>query len=216
MASFKLNIARIRGCPAPQEVLGAMEEFGLPDDDEYGVLNCSATEQTVFATIVRRTQTTVQRLDPDTRQVNAECVDKVTLYPFAINPKREALEAYAGSATAFEQIGAFLSGCLALPSVVDAIELDIASAIDKLTRTAERLQLRSIRVSEYAHNSFMSGPYAPKFLDTEHGTDFLGEYAEFVTAARVRFQAPSSRATVNLSPKACFTYSCNEDDQHAV
>lgn len=216
MASFRMNIARIRDCPPPQEVLEAMEEFGLPDDEEFGVLNASATDQVVFATLLRRTQQAVQRLDRETREVVSVAVDKVTVLPFVINPRRDALETYAGSATAFEQIGAFLSGDLALPVIVDVIELDVASAVEKLAKGTQRFQLRSIRVSEYAHNSYMSGPYAPKFLDTEQGREFLSEYAEFVTAARVRFQAPTGRATASLSPKACFSYSCNEDDQHHV
>ena len=44
MASFRLNIARIRGCPAPQDVAEAMESYGLPDGEEYAVLGVSATE----------------------------------------------------------------------------------------------------------------------------------------------------------------------------
>ena len=107
----------------------------------------------------------------------------------------------------------FFSSCLALPTIVEPIELDIPSALTKLSAATERFQLRAIRISDYAHNSYMSGPYAPKFLDTEHGRDFLNEYADYVQSATVRFQAPSGRVNVNLTPKACFSFSCNEDDQ---
>ena len=216
MASFKLNIARIRGCPPAGEVGKAIEEYGLPEDEEFGVLNSSFTDRAAFATIVRKTQSAVQRLDPDSREVTAAAVEKVTLYPVAVHPAREVLEIYAGSAAGIEQVGAFFGSCLALPTVVDPIDLDILAAVDKLAKSAKRFQLRSIRISEYAHDSYMSGPYAPKFLDSEHGRDFLGEYAEFVKAAGVRFQTQSGRATVNLSPKACFGYSCNEEDQAEV
>jgi len=203
MATFKLNIARIRGCPPPAEVAEALDEFGLPETEEFGVLNHSAAGEAVWATIIRKTTQAVQTLDEAARDVTSAVVEKVTVYPFAVKPSTEVLEVYAGSAAAIEQ-------------VVDAIELDIPSAIEKLARNTEKFQLRSIRVSEYAHNSFMSGPYAPKFLDSQHGVDFLDEYAEFVAAASVRFAGPTGRINVKLSPKACFSYSCNEDDQPTV
>ncbi len=216
MATFKLNVGHIRGCPPPAEIAAAMEEFGLPESEEFGVLEHSATAETAFATIIRRTDQTVQRLDPETQGVTTVAVEKVTLYPFAVRPAGEVLEVYAGAASSIEQVGEFFSGCLALPIVVDPIELDIASAVDKLAAATQRFQLRSIRISDYAHNSYMSGPYAPKFLDTEHGKDFLGEYADYVLAATVRFQTPGGRANVNLTPKACFSFSCGEEDQTAV
>ena len=206
MASFKLNIARIRGCPAPEAVRKGLEEFGMPETEEFGVLNFSATESTVFATLVRKSQQAVQRLDETGREVTTAAVDKVTVYPFAVVPARERLETYAGGPAGFEQVGTFLAGGLVLPVVVEPVELDVPAAVETLAHEAKRFQLRSCRVGEYAHNSYMAGPYAPKFLDSEHGREFLAEYAEFVTAARVRFQAPSGRATATLTPKGCFTY----------
>ena len=216
MASFRLNIARIRGCPAPQDVAEAMESYGLPDGEEYAVLGVSATEKSVFGTLVRKTQQAVQRLDAKAREVTAEAVERVTVYPFGVRPDAEVLEIYAGSAGGIEQVGIFFAGALALPTVVEAIELDIPGAVDRLSKSTEKFQLRSVRVSEYAHNSFMSGPYSPKFLDSQHGQDFLAEYAEVVTAAGVRFACPGGRATVTLSAKACFGFSCSEEDQPFV
>lgn len=216
MASFRLNVARIRGCPPPEEVVEAMEEFGLPDSEEYGVLDVSATGKSVFGTVVRKSQQAVQRLDAEAREVTAEAVERVTVYPFGLRPDAEVLEVYAGSAGSIEQMGVFFSSCLALPTVVEAIKLDILGAVDKLRKSTEKFQLRSVRLSDYAHNSFMSGPYAPRFLDTQHGRDFMEEYAEVVTAAGVRFTCPGGRATVALSPKACFRFSCSDEDQPFV
>ncbi|HUT01908.1 MAG TPA: hypothetical protein VM031_05605 [Phycisphaerae bacterium] len=216
MATYKLNIARIRGCPPPPALAEALEAFALPEDEEFGVLNHSATDRVVFGTVVRRIQQAVQRLDVEAREVTAAPVERVQVYPFGIRPRAETLEVYAGSASALEQMGLFLSGCLHLPTSVEAIELDIAPALRKLLESAERFQLRSLRVSDYAHNSYMAGPYAPKFLDTEHGMAFLEEYEEFVTAASVRFAAPTGRANARLTPKACFTYSCHEEDRPTV
>ena len=216
MASYKLNIATVRGCPAPEALAEALEAYGLPEDDEFGVLNHSATPQAVFGTVVRKVQQAVQRLDREAREVTAAPVEKVQVYPFGIHPRRKVLELYAGSATALEQMGVFLGSCLALPTVVEPIELDIASSVARLGERTERFQLRSVRVSEYAHNSFMSGPYAPKFLDSEHGKDFLEEYAQFVVAANVRFRLQMGYANVRLAAKACFGYSCHEEDRPGV
>ena len=216
MATFKLNLARIKGCPSPKEVVAGMEEFGLPETEEFGVLNHSATNETIFATIIRKTNQAVQTLDPETQEITTAAVEKITVYPFAVRPEQEVLEIYAGTASGIEQIGVFFASCLALPTVVEPIELDIPSAIDKLAASTSKFQLRSIRISDYAHNSYMAGPYGPKFLDTQHGRDFLDEYVDYVQAASVRFQGPSGRVTVSLTPKACFSYSCGDDDQTPV
>ena len=79
-------------------------------------------------------------------------------------------------------------------------------------QNTQRFQLKSIRVSEYAHNSYMMGPYSPKFLDTASGMEFLNEYVDFCTSAQVRFQGPRGRITVTVSPKSCFRYSLSEED----
>jgi hypothetical protein len=216
MASFKLNIASIQGCPDPSEVDQALAEFGLPDTEEFGVLHHNATPDAVFATIIRKSQTAVPKLDAENREVTAAPVERVTVYPFAVQPRTERLEIYAGSASGIEQIGVFLASGLALPVVVEPLELDIPAAITYLLENTKRFQLKSVRVSEYAHNAYMSGPYAPKFLDTEHGREFLEQYADFVAGAQVRFQMPAGRANATLTPKACFSYSCNEDTQAEV
>jgi hypothetical protein len=216
MASFKLNIARITSCPPAEKLLKAIEEFGLPETEEFGVLNQSGNDQAVFATLIRRSQQAVQRLNVETREVNAAPVERVTVYPIAVRPRGERLEVYAGSAAGIEQIGLFFASCLNLPTVVEPIEIDVVSALQKLSSETQRFQLRSVRIKDYAHNSYMAGTYAPKFLDGEHGKEFIEEYADSVQAAGVRFSAPRGRVNVSLSPVACFAYSCNEEDQPPV
>lgn len=216
MASFKLNIAKIEGCPPPATLAAALEKYGLPDGEEFGVLNHSATDQAVFGTIIRTSQQAVQRLDPKSKEITSAPVERVIAYPFGVKPSTQRLEIYAGSAPAIEQLAVFFSSCLGLPTVVEAIEMDVVAAIEKLSKTTQKFQLRSIRINDYAHNSYMAGPYAPKFLDSQHGQEFLEEYSEYVTTAGVKFAAPTGRATVTLTPRACFGFSCNEDDQPAV
>lgn len=216
MASFRLNIARIANCPPPDKLAEALAAFGLPDKEEFGVLNHTANSQAVFATIIRKSTQAVQKLDAKTKEVTSSAVEKVAIYPFAVKPSPGILEVYSGSAAGIEQVGAFLSSSLALPVEVSTIELDVLSSVEKLMKNTQRFQLRSVRISEYSHSSYMTGPYSPKFLDNEHGREFLEEYSEFLAAASVRFAVKTGKANVSLSPKACFSYSCNEDDQGEV
>jgi len=216
MASFKLNIGRIRQCPAPEALGAAMEEFGLPDGEPFGVLNHSVTQSACFATIARRTQQTLQTLDASTQEVTSAMVEKVTVYPIAIFPRQGTLEIYAGSVTGIEQIAGFLGSSLALPTIVDPIDLDIPGAIEKLSGMCERFRLEGVRVRDYAHNSYMAGPYAPKFLDGQHGLDFLNQHIDDVVSARVAFFSETGKVSVTLSPKAAFAFSCNEDDESNV
>ncbi|MCD6304493.1 MAG: hypothetical protein J7M21_05980, partial [Planctomycetes bacterium] len=112
MATYKLNIATVRSCPPPDELAAALADYGLPEDDEFGLLNYSAAGEVVFGTVVRRLQQTVQRLDRASRTVTAAAVEKVQVYPFAVRPAAERLELYAGSLSAIEQMGVFLGSCL--------------------------------------------------------------------------------------------------------
>lgn len=216
MASFKLNVAQVKGCPAPAQLAEAMAQYGLPEDDEFGVLNHSAAGEAVFGTIIRRTQQSVQQLDQEAREVTSAPVERVQVYPFAIRPKSGVLELYAGSAATFERMGFFLGSCLALPVVVEPIEVDVASAIEKLAASTEKFQLKSVRVGDFAYNSYMTGPYSPKFLDSEHGKDFLEANAESVTAASVKFACPMGRAMARITPNACFGFACHEEDRPVV
>lgn len=216
MATFKLNVAQVRGCPAPDKLAEALAEYGLPEDDEFGVLNHSATDEAVFGTIVRRTHYSVQQLDREAHEITSAPVERVQVYPFAIRPKTDHLEIYAGSAATFEQMGFFLGSCLALPAVVEPREIDVVGALEKLAGLTEKFQLKSVRVGDFAHNSYMTGPYSPKFLDSEHGRDFLESNAESVTAASVKFACPMGRATARITPNACFGFACHEEDRPVV
>ena len=216
MASFRLNCAHIRNCPPPAELAAAIEKYGLPESEEFGILSCSGNSQAVFATLVRKTVQSVQKLDAANKEVTAAPVEKVTLYPFAVKPAAERLEIYAGSAAGIEQIGTFLASALGLATSVEPVELDVAWAVGKLMKETKNCQLKSIRVKEFAHNSYICGPYAPKFLDSEHGKDFLEEHAELLTSAAVKFNVKTGKANVSLSPTGCFTYSCHEDCQQEV
>ena len=85
MASYKLNMARIRGCPGARQVVEAMEEFGLPDTEEFGVLAANGTQESAFGTIVRKTHQAIQRLDAEARDVTADVNSAVLAYMRSVN-----------------------------------------------------------------------------------------------------------------------------------
>lgn len=212
MATYKLNIATLDNAPPAEKLAEALETFGLPEDEPFGVLTSSSSQAAAFATVIRRVTQTVQTLDPKGPDVTSAAVEKVHLLPMGLFPKRRMLELYDGSATSLDHAAEFLASSLALPTVVNPIPLEIPTAIAKLRETTQKFQLRGVRVSDYAHNSYMLGTYSPKFLDTEHGIEFLAEYAEFVKTATVRFHAPAGRVNLTLCPTAFFRFSLSEDD----
>ncbi len=211
MSSFKLNLAMFDG-PDAKTIAAAMEQYGRPEDSEYGVLNFSASDEVVFATIIRRVHQAVPQLDEESDELTSRPIEKVTLLPVGIYPAKNRLEVYEGGPAAIDYVTNFLANELALAVVVNQIQLDVADAVAKIEKNTQRFQLKSIRVSEYAHNSYMMGPYSPKFLDTASGMEFLNEYVDFCTSAQVRFQGPRGRITVTVSPKSCFRYSLSEED----
>jgi len=205
MPSFVLNIARIRGCPEPKALAKLLTDWGKPQGEEFAVLACAVAQASVSVSLVRTSRSTVQRLDAKTGELTDAEVERATMLPFAVKPGQQTLEVYAGSFAGIERVGAFLSACLALPVTVEAI-----------LAKQHRAQLRSVKVSDFSANSYMTGAYGPKFLDTQHGQDFLAEHAAGITAATVRFSAHAGRVNLTLRPNCCASYSGSEDDQPEV
>ena len=211
-----MNFATCRGLGEPGEIVEALERFGLAETEEVGVLHADGAGPAAFGTLVRRTNLTIQRVDAETREVLTDVVERVALLPFGAFPGQERLEVYAGGSSAVEQVGAFLATGLGMAVVTDPIELDLVGAIEKLMNETSKFQLRAVRATDYAANSYMIGTYAPKFMDTDHGLQFMEQYAEALKSVQVRFAGSSGRATATLAPNACFSYSCPEDDQPEI
>lgn len=213
MATFKLHIGRMRGCPDAETLLKAMNQFGLAPAEEFGVKSATATEQSVFATLIHRTQKAVDTEDDETGEIEPRVIQTAKELRIGVCPKNEHLECYDGGPTSLEHLAVFFSAFLALPTVIDAIELDLPAAVDRLAETASKFQVRSVRVTDYAANSYCQGVYAPKFLSTEHAREFLQTYADYLTAVSVRFAGGAGRVGVNLQPTASYGLTCDEEDQ---
>lgn len=216
MATYKFNLARIQGCPIADLLGLAMDEFGLPKTEEFGVLKHSVDGDVLFATIVRKAHQAITQVDEEKKEMVSTAVKNATVFTFAVKPSIELLEVYTGSKAAIEQVGMFFSGYLDMPTVTEEIPIDIMTACDKLRENTKRFQIVSARISDYAHNSYMIGPYTPKFLDSQHGVDFLTNYIEAVTAVNVRFVGSAGRINLKITPNACFSFSCNDEDESYV
>ena len=213
MPSFKINFALCKGLAGPGEIVSAMEAFGFAESEEVGVLHAESAPGAAFGTIIRRTNLTFQKIDPATREVLTDQVEKVALLPFGAFPERGLLEVYEGSQTALKQVGEFFASALGMAVVTDEIPIDLLAAIEHLTKNTRAFQLKAARTGEYAANSYMMGPYAPKFADSDHGLNFLNQYEAALKTVQVRFAAANAKANITLRPNACFSYSCHEDDQ---
>ena len=216
MASFKINFATCKGLGEPKEIVSAMEEFGLAEGEPIGVLHATESPAAAFGTLVRRTDLAVQTIDPKTHEVLTETVERATLLPFGAFSKAGRLEVYTGGVSALQDVGEFLAGALGMAVVTDPIELDLQSAVERMMKSVSKFQLRAVRVTDYAASSYMIGPYAPKFMDTDHGLKFMQEYAEVLKTVELRFSGPSARVSTTLRPNGCFNYSCQDDDQPKV
>lgn len=213
MASYKLNIARVRGLPTASELTELLAAYGIRPEEEFGIQPDSVAggEQVVSAVLLNRTARDLVSEDPATGRGSLKRVESLAIYKFRLWPGREQLEVCSGGAKSLELLGLFLSGSLALPTVTECHELDLIELVDLLGGSMQRFSIKTARVTDYAHNSYMIGPYAPKFSSLEHGMGFIREHEAALASVTVRFVIQSSRVTLTLTPKACFGFSCHED-----
>lgn len=210
--AFSLYFAHLDHCPPPDVVLAAMKEYGMPEGEEYAILSSFVSDNTVFATIARTTNTEVPRVDFEVGELESRGVEKATRIAFALFPDKKRLEVYEGAPSAVEHVAAMLGSCLALPTVVNHIELDIGNTVNHFMRTMQRVNIKSAKLKAYAASSYVEGPYSPKFLDNESAVEFLDANKDEVESVRVRFYSPYGLATVTIRPDACFKFSMKDED----
>ncbi len=213
MASFKLNVAKIRGLPTGGKLVSALKDFGMPSGEEFGVLSCSFKGDSVSSIVIYRSTQSIRQLDPSGQEIISTAIERIRTYQVQMTPAKDRIETYEGSANGIERIQAFLSSQLSLPVVTEAIELDVARAVEKLSTRLERFQLRSIRMEGYSPKSYMIGTYCPRFSDTEHALEFLAEHDEGVLGASIRFAGPRGLVGATITQNACFTYFCDHENK---
>ena len=215
MASYKLNIGMVRGCPSTAELATKMEM--LPDEDErFTILDLNHTPTALKCRLVRFSNQVIKGWDPQRRDVEEVVVRKAEVLPLLILPPKGIVEVQAGSIRSLEQVDVLLTQELGLAVTVEPIEFDVIDLIRKVRQEVQAFQLVSAAVDLFSANSYTLGVYRPRFEDTEHGLDFLDEHEEAIKTARVRFAGKSGKVTVTLSPNSAFAFSCRADDYDQV
>ncbi len=225
MASFKYNIARIRG-GGPKSgcqingLADAMKKWGLAHDEPYGVKYVTANKaegkagQNIAGVLICRESKTIHTETED-GEITDRPVETAAEFPFNLSTAIGTLEFHAGTAAIFERFAFFLTDCLKFRAIVDVIEVDLLAAVEALIKTVPKLIIRSARVSDFAANSYCNGVYTPKFMSTTHGLEFMAEHSADLQAVTVRWAGRVKRVNVTLGPNGCNSYSCDEDDiQH--
>jgi len=211
VASYKLNIGMVRGCPSAAELATKMEM--LPDQDErFAVLDLHHTSTALKCRLVRFTNQVVKGWNDRDREVEEVVVRKAESLPLLILPPKGIVEVQAGSIRSLEQVDVLLSQELGLAVTVEPIIFDVIDLLNRVRQEVQAFQLLSAAVDLFSANSYTLGVYRPKFEDTANGLEFLEQHAEAVKAARIRFAGKTGKVTVTLAPHSAFAFSCREDD----
>ena len=172
VASYKLNIGMVRGCPEEAELATKMEM--LPDADErFAVLDLNHTSTALKCRLVRFTNQVVKGWNDRDREVEEVVVRKAEALPLLILPPKGIVEVQAGSIRSLEQVDVLLSQELGLAVTVEPIAFDVIDLIRKVREEVQAFQLLSAAVDLFSANSYTLGVYRPKFEDTENGLEFL-------------------------------------------
>jgi hypothetical protein len=214
VASYKLNIGLMRGCPPAEELA---EKLGqVAPGERFAVEDLASSSRAVRCRLLRFTDLTVDCWDEKNARVEPMAVRKATSFPLLFRPEAEMVEVQAGSIRSLEQVELLLTECVGLAVTVEKIAFDVIDLLSRLRPLTSKFQLVGGAVELFSANSYTLGPYRPKFEDTENGLEFLEKYAEAVKSARVRFAGKNAKVTVTLAPASSFGFSCCEDDQDAT
>jgi len=229
MPSFQLHLATIAGMPDAEAAVGLIADYAAtqkPTDGDYVVLDVSGGKRAVQMSLAYCTSKKIAVVRPSAGGkskaksaelgMDVEWVNIAIPFDVLIRPSDGRLKTYGPGAKSIERATEFLAGAMAFPALVSPIEIDVSAALDALNGQVERLQLRGVEVADYSHDSYMIGKYAPKFLDSRHGMDFMTEYVEGVNSISIRFAGPSGQVNLKLTGKAGFSYTAHEDDRQYV
>jgi hypothetical protein len=213
--SYQINVADCAGLPSPDEVLTRMQEYGAPEQEEYRILYATQVEAVLSARVARMIRRAVTILNEDTHKFEETSLLLARQIDLRLTAAGQ-LVTTTGGLVSLADAEILLGSCLGLPTIVERWTLDLQTVVEHMLRDTARCQLRTVNVGEYSHNSYMTGPYRPRFLDSIHGREFLEEYGEAAKDVRLRWQSGMGRASATIRPNGCVTYSCQADDQPHV
>ncbi len=219
MGSYRLNLGTCKGLPEPAKLAAAMETLRPKDGEdnyELAVTRAVHAGEAVLADLLVRKTRTVRKWDAAKGEMTEHPVESDSVMTVRLHPALDLVSTYAGGARTITDVHVLLASELCLPVVTDVVKLDLLSAVRELQRRVNRFTLVQVKHTEFASDSYTSGPFAPRFIDTQHGLDFLEEQEAGIEAAVVTFAGPSKRVRVTIRQEVGFAYSCHDDDQAAV
>jgi hypothetical protein len=229
MSSYQIHLARLTGTDDAAALTAAVKEYEQtqkpPFVEQFAVLGVSGGKSAVRIAAAYCTGKEINvvtklpgaRKGPETVSLDLERVNVAIPFEMLINAKAGRLQTFGPGPKSLEMANEFLVGALAWPALTSEIEIEAQASLDTMiSQKVERLQLVSVSIGDYSHNSYMVGGYNPKFLDSQHGLDFSAEYAESINSMSVKFAGPTGKVTMKLTNKASFTFSCHEDDYDYV
>jgi len=218
MGSYRLNLATCKGLPPAKQLADRMETLKPKTDDDYefAVLAVRAGEGIVLADVLVRSWRKVSEWNVEKAMMEAKDVRVEKVLPCMLWPDKELLATVTGGVSTLETIMVLLATELALPVVVEPVQIDLLYAIEELRTRQNRFQLKAVKHSAFASDSYTEGPFAPRFLDTVHGIDFCRENESAIDAVTVTWAGPSKRVRLVMRKQVGFSYSCHEDDAEVV
>jgi len=216
MSVFRLNLARLRGTVPIAKIVDAIRAYGAPPSRPYGVLAVSGESGSVSASVFYRAKQTTLQLIPEEGVVVPVVVEKAVPYRFRLFQRPKRIEVYDGSFNGLSRIEEFLSLSLGGGPKVDPIEIELGDFLVRMSSVVERFQLRRLKVKGYAPASYVKGTYDAVFDDSDRGLRFLADHGDGVTAATVSYSGENGRVTIGLTARACFSYSCSDEDESTV
>jgi len=226
MPSFQIHIASI-ALDNPDILVQRLDQFikrqgdALSTNSEFVVLKYHRAEgsPTVRIELARRIPCNLQTIASGpggNLHLTATPAARAVASTVLINTAAERIETYGPGAKSLDHAAeGFLINELGIPVLWERMKVDISEAIDKLAADVERLRIVRTGIGDYSHNSYMIGPYSPKFLDSQHGLDFTQEYIEGVKTVRVKFAGPSGPVSLSVKPVSSFSGSIKDDDDLA-
>lgn len=219
MPSYKLNIGRITGIAGgltADQVAESIASWPNSPDEVYFRRACIVNGTVVTGNLTVLDQKTATVLKRETGDLDTKVIERADDIPYRIYPTALRVETYAGSLRGLLDLNNFLVGC-GVTLNIENIELELAKVLETLEALAlPAFRVKSVKVSDFAANSYVMGTYGPKFTDTVHGHEFVEKYGVALVGLAVAWRGNTGKVGLSLVPRSCFTFSCHEDDRESV
>ena len=228
MPSYQIHYATVAGLPDASMIVDAVKLYGEKQAvaaGEFVVLDVAGSKTAARIALAYVAAKKINGVRPGCgcdggheKELGMDIEQVNVAIPFDLRlcTKNDQLKTYGPGVWSIEHSGVFLSGAMAFPTLISEIELKVEKSLEILCQKVDRLTIVGAEVSDYSHDRYMLGKYAPKFLDTDHGLDFVGEYVDSLKAITVQWPGASGKVRMKLTSAASFSFTAHEDDFQQV